>query len=41
MPFKFTGTLNKIVIDLGKSGLAAGDDLKIKEGNKQLEAARE
>jgi hypothetical protein len=41
MPFKFTGTLNKVVIDLGKSGLAAGDDIKIKEGQKQLEAVRE
>lgn len=31
MPFKFTGTLKKVVIDLGKSGLAAADEKKLKE----------
>jgi arylsulfatase A-like enzyme len=41
MPFKFTGDLKKVVIELGKGGLAAGDDLKIKEGTKQLEAVRQ
>ena len=25
MPFEFTGTLKKVVIEVGKSGLAAGD----------------
>lgn len=29
MPFKFTGTLKKVVIDLGKSGLAAADEKKL------------
>ena len=32
MPFKFTGgTLKKVVIELGKSGLAANDEKKLKE----------
>ena len=34
MPFKFTGNLKKVVIELGKSGLAAGDE-------KTLEVAKE
>jgi arylsulfatase len=36
MPFKFTGTLNKVVIELGKSGLTASDDLKLKELNQKV-----
>ena len=36
MPFKFTGTLNKIVIELGKSGLTAADAPAIKEANERL-----
>jgi arylsulfatase A-like enzyme len=31
MPFKFTGVLKKVVIELGKSGLAAGDEKKLKD----------
>jgi arylsulfatase len=31
MPFKFTGTLNKVVIQLGKSGLSLNDQKKLKE----------
>jgi hypothetical protein len=30
-PFKFTGTLKKVVIELGKSGLGLNDDKKLKE----------
>jgi arylsulfatase len=30
MPFKFTGDLKKVVIDLGKSGLGAADEKKLK-----------
>ena len=29
MPFKFTGSLKKVVIELGKSGLAANDQKKL------------
>jgi arylsulfatase A-like enzyme len=31
MPFKFTGVLKKVVIELGKSGLGAADEKKLKE----------
>src|SRR5262249_4943417 len=31
MPFKFTGVLNKIVVELGKSGLAAADEKELRE----------
>ncbi len=34
MPFKFTGTLKKVVIELGKSGLAAADEKKLEEARK-------
>ena len=40
MPFKFTGELKKVVIELGKSGLAAGDEKKI-EAARKLAAIRE
>ena len=40
MPFKFTGDLKKIVIELGKSGLAATDEKSL-EGAKRALAARE
>ena len=40
MPFKFTGVLNKVVIDLGKSGLTASDEKKLEESRK-LAAIRE
>ena len=31
MPFKFTGVLKKVVIELGKSGLSATDAKNLKE----------
>ena len=36
MPFKFTGDLKKVVIELGKSGLTASDKKKLEEANKKL-----
>lgn len=41
MPFKFTGDLKKVVIELGKSGLAAADEKKLEEANKNLAAVRD
>jgi arylsulfatase len=41
MPFKFTGVLNKVVIELGKSGLTASDDKKLNELNKKALVATE
>jgi arylsulfatase len=40
MPFKFTGDLKKVVIELGKSGLSTGDEKKLEEARK-LAAIRE
>jgi hypothetical protein len=40
MPFKFTGTLKKVVIELGKSGLTASDEKALEEARK-LAAIRE
>jgi arylsulfatase A-like enzyme len=40
MPFKFTGELKKIVIELGKSGLTASDEKKLEEA-RNLAALRE
>ena len=34
VPFKFTGELKKIVIKLGKSGLAACDEKQLQEARK-------
>jgi hypothetical protein len=34
MPFKFTGVLKKVVIELGKSGLAASDEKQLEEASK-------
>ena len=31
MPFKFTGTLKKVVIELGKPGITANAEKKLKE----------
>jgi arylsulfatase len=31
MPFRFTGVLKKVVVDLGKSGLAAADEKELKD----------
>ena len=36
MPFEFTGTLTKVVIELGKSGLAAGDQKAIDDAARAL-----
>jgi arylsulfatase len=38
MPFKFTGVLKKVVIDLGKSGLAEADEKELSE--REAKAAR-
>ena len=40
MPFHFTGEIKKVVIELGKSGLAASDEKQIEE-TKRAMAARE
>jgi hypothetical protein len=40
MPFKFTGILKKVVIELGKSGLTASDEKSLGETRKKL-AVRE
>jgi arylsulfatase len=40
MPFKFTGTLKKVVVELGKSGLTASDEKRLEESNKKLAAVR-
>ena len=36
MPFKFTGDLKKVVIELSKSGLTASDNQKLKELNENV-----
>ncbi len=36
MPFKFTGNLKKVTVELGKSGLAAAEDNWLKEGRRIL-----
>ena len=41
MPFKFTGTLSKVVIELGNSGLAAGDEKKLEDASKKLADVRD
>ena len=41
MPFKFTGELNKVVIELGKSGLTARDEKALEEANKRVAEVRE
>ena len=41
MPFSFTGKLDKLVIELGKSGLTAGDGQALKDAATKLTAARE
>jgi arylsulfatase A-like enzyme len=41
MPFKFTGVLKKVVIELGKSGLAAGDEKKLKDASERAARAVE
>jgi arylsulfatase A-like enzyme len=41
MPFKFTGVLNQVVIELGKSGLTAKDDNELEEYHKRLATVRD
>jgi arylsulfatase len=41
MPFKFTGVLKKVVIELGKSGLTARDEKELEEYYKRLAAIRD
>jgi hypothetical protein len=41
MPFKFTGTLNKVVIELGKSGLTAADEKAVDDGKQKAAAVAE
>jgi len=41
MPFKFTGDLKKVVIELGKSGLTAGDQKTLDDGNRRVAEVRE
>lgn len=41
MPFKFTGVLNKVVIELGKSELTASDEIKLDEATKKLATIRD
>jgi arylsulfatase len=41
MPFRFTGTLNKVVVELGKSGLATADQKALKLANDRAEQAAE
>ncbi len=41
MPFKFTGELKKVVIELGKSGLTASDEKKLEEANDKLASVRD
>jgi hypothetical protein len=41
MPFKFTGDLKQVVIELGKSGLTASDEKTLEELNKKAVVATE
>jgi hypothetical protein len=41
MPFKFTGTFKKVVVQLGKSGLTARDEKELEEYYKKLAAVRD
>ncbi|MEI8109052.1 MAG: arylsulfatase [Verrucomicrobiota bacterium] len=41
MPFKFTGDLKKVVIELGKSGLTASDEKALEKTQKKVEAIRD
>ena len=41
MPFRFTGDLKKVIVELGKSGLAANDEKELKEAARKLAAVRE
>lgn len=41
MPFAFTGTLEKVVVVPGRSGLATGDEKKVQEGERRARSAGE
>jgi len=41
MPFKFTGTIDKVVVELDKSGLMAADEKALEKSSKQVAAVRE
>jgi arylsulfatase len=41
MPFKFTGDLKKVVIELGKSGHTASDTPRLEEAGKKIAAVRD
>jgi hypothetical protein len=41
MPFKFTGELKNVVIDLGKSGLAVGDAKQLEKANRRVVELRD
>ena len=41
VPFKFTGVLKKVVIEVGKSGLTASDEKQLEEAKKKLAAVRD
>jgi len=41
MPFKFTGELKKVVIELGKSGLTASDEKALEGAHKKLAGVRD
>ena len=41
MPFKFNGTLHKVTIELGKSGLSAGDEKALSEATGKIAAVRD
>src|SRR5262249_50837379 len=40
-PFTFRGDLKKVVVDLGKSGLAANDEKELKHAARRVAAVRE
>ncbi len=41
MPFKFTGDLKKVVIELGQSGLMASDEKELEEADKKVAQVRD
>src|SRR5262245_17142439 len=41
MPFKFMGKLDKVVVELGKSGLVAGDEKSLERAARQIAAVRD
>jgi hypothetical protein len=41
MPFRFTGGLKKVVVELGKSGLTSKDEKELEEYHKRLATVRD